>query len=438
MSWKNIRLLREVAAMNETELLHQGKYRELSELLLDNYLGNNKRLFERDDLNRRVRILEAHIRDTFSDLRATPGANMQESERETISRAQGFLPTLVPDEEMPVEAIPSETEEDVPVPIYKIRVYPSDPTLEVLNERWKRHEIIVEEFQRGWVWNASQASKLIESFLAGLPVPPVFFYREESGKEIIIDGQQRLKTIAGFFECRLPDGSPFHLRGVSKQWDGRDYNTLNESDKNRFRQAILRVIIVEQVEPGDTTSMYEVFSRLNTGGTALSPQEVRNASCHGPFNDMLKDLNKDDAWRNVFGTKMSDSRMRDIELIARFLALTDSKYYKPMKKFITDFMFRNRQLADNEKYKKLFISTVGAVYEKLGTKPFHIYRGLNAAVFDSVMVAFAGNTDYPADIRARFNRLISMDEYLKTVSAHTTDEDTVRERIRIAKEVLFK
>src|SRR4030042_942682 len=145
--------------MTQIELLQQGKYRELSEILLFDYLGNNKRLFERDELNRRLRILETHIRDVFSDLCITPGANVQDAQKETITRVKdNFLPSLVPDDEMPVEAIPSEEEEDVSVPIYKIRVYPSDPTLEVLNERWKRAEIIVSEFQRGWVWNINQAS----------------------------------------------------------------------------------------------------------------------------------------------------------------------------------------------------------------------------------------------------------------------------------------
>ena len=154
---------------------------------------------------------------------------------------------------------------------------------------------------------------------------------------------------------------------------------------------------------------------------------------------MLKDLNKLDAWRNVFGNTQPDARMRDIELIARFLALDDSTYKKPMKKFISDFMYRHRQLVDkNEKYKQKFTGTITAVYEKLGRKPFHIYRGINAAVFDSVMVAFARNADYPADIRQRFNSLCERDDYKGFISASTTDEDTVRERIRIAQEVLFK
>jgi len=423
--------------MSELDLIQEEKYDELCRILVDDYLGNNKRLFERDELNRRLRVLEAYVRDTYSDLRTAIGSNIQDAQQQSLCRARGFLSTVFSDDEMPVEAVPSEAEDDVSIPIYRIRVYPSDPTLEVLNERWKRREIILTEFQRGWVWSTSQASKLVESFLAGLPVPPVFFYREESGKELIIDGQQRLRTIAGFFEGKLPDGSPFYLKGVSSQWEGKNYNTLNESDRNRFRQAILRVIIVEQIDPSDTSSMYEVFSRLNTGGTALSAQEVRNASCHGPFNDMLRDLNMLGAWRAVFGNASPDPRMRDVELIARFLALNDSTYKKPMKKFITDFMFRRRNLASYDQYRESFTKTIDAVYEKLGAKPFHIFRGLNAAVFDSVMVAFSRHSVHPPDIRGRYNNLIRNADYHETVSSSTTDEDTVRERIRIAEQTLF-
>jgi len=423
--------------MNQTELLEHGEYYALSELILFDYLGNNKSLFERDDINRRLRILEAFIRDTYQDRCATRGASPQDSAA-VLASVREFLPKLVPDEEMPVEAVPSEAEDDVAIPVYRIRVYPSDPTLEVLKAKWENKEIITTEFQRGWVWKAQQASKLVESFLAGLPVPPVFFYREESGKELIIDGQQRLRTIAGFFEKTLPDGTPFYLKGVSAQWEGRNYDTLNETDRNRFKNSILRVIIVEQIDPNDTSSMYEVFSRLNTGGTALSPQEVRNASCHGPFNDLLKDMNELDAWRRVFGTTTPDARMRDIELIARFLALLDANYSKPMKKFITDFMWRRRGGGENRKYSEIFERTIKNVYDKLGAKPFHISRGINAAVYDSVMVAFARNTVVPPDIRTRYNRLIKNEKYLKRVSSSTTDVDTVRERLNIANEALFK
>ena len=117
--------------------------------------------------------------------------------------------------------------------------------------------------------------------------------------------------------------------------------------------------------------------------------------------------------------------------------VASQKRVKETKKFITDFMFRNRHLADNQEYKTSFTRTISAVYEKLGPKPFHIYRGLNAAVFDSVMVAFSKNLDCPPDIRGKYNMLTKREDYWEKVSASTTDEDTVRERIRIALEVLF-
>ncbi|MDO8531832.1 MAG: hypothetical protein Q7T26_06655 [Dehalococcoidia bacterium] len=108
--------------MSHAELLEQGKFHELSELLLFEYLGNNKSLFERDDLNRRVRILETHMRDTYSDRRTSVGARKEDAQTATLTSAQEFLSTLVPNEEMPVEAVPSEAEEDVSVPVFKIRV----------------------------------------------------------------------------------------------------------------------------------------------------------------------------------------------------------------------------------------------------------------------------------------------------------------------------
>ena len=102
-----------------------------------------------------------------------------------------------------VEEIGSELEDqDTGVPLYKIVSYPADLTLEGLHQRWQREEIIIPPFQRGWVWSHTQASRLIESFLLGLPVPSIFMYKEPSTqKQLVIDGQQRLRTIWGTGSC---------------------------------------------------------------------------------------------------------------------------------------------------------------------------------------------------------------------------------------------
>ncbi|MFC2042413.1 DUF262 domain-containing protein [Chloroflexota bacterium] len=231
--------------------------------------------------------------------------------RAIVDYANEALKVIIPESELVIEDIASEDEDaETGVPIYRIGSYPSDPTLEGLKTKREREEIIIPRFQRGWVWSPAQASRLVESFLLGLPVPSIFVYKEVSGKQIVIDGQQRLRTIWGFFDGVLPGGSPFYLRGVDPQWNGKKYENLNETDRIRFRDSILRVVIVEQLDPEDTTSIYHIFERLNTGGTGLTPQEVRNSSYHGPFNGrpvlVLGSNQRKISWRH-FGVKLKST-----------------------------------------------------------------------------------------------------------------------------------
>ena len=339
-----------------------------------------------------------------------------------------------------IESIQSEEEDiETGVPIYKIVSYPSDPTLEGLYTKYQRGEIIIPKYQRGWVWKPTQASRLVESFLLGLPVPAVFVYKESSEKQVIIDGQQRLRTIWGFFEEKLPDGSPFYLRGVDAKWEGKYYSTLSEIERVRFRDSTLRQVIVEQLDPQDKTSIYHIFERLNTGGTGLTPQEVRNCTYHGPFNDLIVELNKESTWRRIFGSDEADARMRDLELIVRFLALFEKgdSYYKPMKQFLNDFMGSNQWNEDLDQYRTIFLDTVKKVHRSLGDKPFNIRRGINVAVFDSIMVAFAESRPVPGDIKRRFEKLIKNPSYDQSVTSGTTAVDTVKNRIKLAREILF-
>ncbi|RLC63494.1 MAG: DUF262 domain-containing protein [Chloroflexi bacterium] len=411
------------------QMLEDNKYYEVALNSLMEYVGENARRFEHDDLERRARILELQLRDW------NKRHDLGEEVRDKIEEA---LRLIVTDEELAVEDIPSEDEDsEVGLPIYKISSYPSDPTLEGLYIKKKRDEFVIPRFQRGWVWSATQASRLIESFLLGLPVPSIFVYKEVTGKQLVIDGQQRLKTIWGYFDGELPDGSPFHLRGVDPQWNGLSYAELKEADKIRFRDSILRVVIVEQVDPKDMTSIYHIFERLNTGGTGLTTQEVRNCSYHGPFNDMLFKLNEYKTWRLIFGLPKPDARMRDLELITRFFALRETEYSKPMKGFLNRFMGRHQWESENDAYERLFKDTVDKVHGALGARPFHIKRGINAAVFDSVMVAFSKNVKIPGNIIERYEKLLSNNTYAETIKAHTTDTDTVKQRLELAEKVLF-
>ena len=339
-----------------------------------------------------------------------------------------------------VEAIPSEEEDnEARVPIYRILSYPADYTLKGLYDKLIEGEISIPNFQRGWVWSHAKASKLIESFLLGLPVPAIFLYREPSKKHLVIDGQQRLRTIRAFFDGELPDGSKFILKDVSLQWEGKCYEDLAESEKLDLRDSVLRSVIVEQLHPEDNSSIYHIFERLNTGGMGLTTQEVRNCVYHGPLNDLVVELNKVPTWRAIFGSDRPDPRMRDIELVVRFLALWkySHEYTRPMKEFLNSFMARHRSEPEKELFQNVFVTTVKKVVESLGARPFHIRRGINAAVFDSVMVAFARSSSVPPDVKDRFQKLIENPSYSEAIASGTTEVDTVKRRISLAQEVLF-
>ena len=354
-----------------------------------------------------------------------------------------------------MESITSEKEDrESDFVVYKINSYPADYTLQGLYDKWNSKEIRIEDFQRGFVWTELQQSKLIESFLLGLPVPNIFFYRDEKNQElVIIDGQQRLRTVFSYFKgihmgsekvFRLKMGKAgSEMKKVNPKWLDKSFEELDRVDQIKLRDSILRAVIVEQIDPEDNTSIVHIFERLNTGGTPLKLQEIRNSLYQGVFNDLLKALNDYEIWRKIIGRPTKDKRMRDIELILRFLALFHEHdgYEKPMKDFLSKFMekYRNDESA-SKRFQMIFRETIDAVYEHLGPKCFRLKdgSGLNVAVLDSVMVAFALNLGkIPSDIKSRYNRLREISNFIDDVSGGTTSKNAVERRISLSIKELF-
>ena len=305
------------------------------------------------------------------------------------------------------------------------------------------------DFQRAFVWKPAQSSKLIESFLVGLPVPPVFVYTErQSQNYLVIDGQQRLKSVFYFLEGYFAgdhggNKRVFRLSGLNQdsRFLGKTFNDLLEPDQRKVKNAVLRSFVVQQLEPDDDTSVYHIFERLNTGGTLLSNQEIRNCVHSGRFVEYLGKLNGDLEWRKILGKPAPDSRKRDIELLVRFFAMQDiSNYQKPMKDFLSKFMKKNQNASAGslEGSEEVFRNTCAQLVESLGEKPFHGRSGVNVAVLDAVMVAFSQNLNcIPVDIKARYETLRSDGGFVTKTRQGTTDVATVRERIEEAKTVLF-
>lgn len=343
--------------------------------------------------------------------------------------------------DLELEEIASEDEDlEIDEAPYEIRTLGADFTLELYSQKIVAGEIRIPEFQRKYVWTVKKASRLIESFLLGLPVPQVFLFQEPDKRDLlVVDGQQRLLAAHFFLRGTLQDETTkFTLKGVKAKWEGKLYSDLDEGDKRRLKNYILRATIFEQIDPSDNKSVYEIFERLNTGGMPLREQEIRNSVNSGTINIFLEKLNAIQSWRNLLGNQLPDRRMKDIELILRVLALVEGwqSYKPPMKDFISEYMAKyvDIDVLEQSRLEKLFESVTKMIADQVGPSAFHLSgKRLNVAVLDSVMTAVAIiGPEKIDDFSRRLEKLKIAEGYPNYVSKATTNDDSVTGRVKMS------
>jgi hypothetical protein len=193
---------------------------------------------------------------------------------------------------------------------------------------------IYPEFQRIFRWTNEQRSRLIESILLGIPLPPIFVSQRHDGVWDVVDGVQRLSTIfqyMGILKGPLGDhvapipliGTPFLPSLQDKQWD--DATTEGQEVRLAIKRTKMDINIV--MKESDERTKYELFMRLNTAGTPLSPQEVRNCLMIMAYPDLYKWINGLSLHPNfVESIALSENAIDEkysMELVLRFATLID-------------------------------------------------------------------------------------------------------------------
>jgi hypothetical protein len=324
---------------------------------------------------------------------------------------------------------------------YAITSYGVDYPIDGLVQRLQDNTIFMPSFQRDYVWKRTEAAEFVESLLLGLPVPGIFMARDSGTQRLlVIDGQQRLKTLRYFFEGAFPDGKTFSINIQDSPYENSTYDSLDDGDKIRLNDTVLHATIVRQDLPEDNqNSIYMLFERLNTGAVILQPQEIRIALYHGELIDTLRNLNLNSYWRTIFGPK--HLRARDEELILRFFALyyRAQVYSSPMKTFLNNYANLNRHLTlqSSSQLTALFESTIKLANDAIGSQAFRPVRALNAAAFDAVMVALArrlekGPITNMEGVRTKYSGLMANLAFKAAIETSTSDPERVRTRIMMA------
>lgn len=344
-----------------------------------------------------------------------------------------------------IENVVDDTEnEESGIVHYNITTYGADFDVEDIVRRLEREEIFIPPFQRSFIWKMTEASKFVESLLLGLPVPAIFLAKDQdTNKLLVIDGQQRLKTLQFFYDGIFKPSKDekahkiFKLTKIKSQFENRTYKTLEERDRRTLDNSIIHAFVVKQDLPrGESSSIYHIYERLNNGGRILTPQEIRCAIYHGKLIDFIHKLNQNVQWREIYGK--NNSRLKDEELILRFFALFSfyKEYKAPMKDFINSFAEKYKDLSDKQGdfYSHLFVETIKTIFDSIGKKAFRIGKALNAAIFDSVAVGVAkrierGPIKSKTEIKKAYEILLKDSAFIGAVSQSTASEALVAQRI---------
>ncbi len=253
------------------------------------------------------------------------------------------------------------------------------------------------EYQRRYRWNDIRQSKLIESFLMNVPVPPIFLNEDEIGMYSVIDGKQRLISIHKF----LTDDLKLKGLEVFAKLNGKFYSNLQQKVQKIIKtRAILRAIIV--LRQSDDDIKFEVFQRLNTGGVRLNAQEIRNSAYPGPLNDLIVKLSKKTTFQKLLGVLIKEEstiyqEMKDVEFVLRFFTFVENPSYfsGDISQKMSEYMCKNQRMDSTklENLKSKFNSTIKIVEKLFGDGAFKRWRSgtqtwkkkITAPLFDAVM-----------------------------------------------------
>jgi hypothetical protein len=331
----------------------------------------------------------------------------------------------------------------------------------------KRYIILNPDYQRNHRWNNSTSSKLIESLILNIPIPLIYISQDISADDEIeeqdtprfsvIDGQQRLTAIYNFFK------NNFRLENleVLHELNGYMYKDLPSFLIRRLEERMIRCLRIDSTL--DRQIKYDIFERLNSGAVQLGAQELRNATCSGPFNTLIKELSKNQTFIKIcLLSPKIDSKTQNInenprvkkmeneELVLRYFAISyesnHMNYNDKMNKYLTKKMEEFNTLPEEklEDMRRNFEEKMIQISETFTKYPFAKYTfdaktgrkkiksRFNAAIFDVVCTLVNKSIDLSEDQKEKYFSLFKNPDFISATEGSVTDINKVKGRINLA------
>lgn len=318
-----------------------------------------------------------------------------------------------------------------------------------LVENFNKEEFYIPlEYQRNFVWKERHSCFFIESVLIGLPIPYMFFSDSDDGRVEIVDGAQRMSTLARFVNNEL------RLKGLEilTEANGMLFSDFQPEIQRRFLNSSFRVVFLEE---GTTVQVrQEIFKRINSSGMKLKPQEVRRGSLEGAFKELVNELVLNQDFNMLVPRSIdSENRYEGAELITRFFAYSDAypefeKYNGYVAKFLDRYTEdMNKKLSVNAElvgeYKERFANMISYAKEALGEQGFRKDVGGKStphARFEALSVGIAVAQMKKNDLQiSDMREWINCEEFSQMVKSDAANVKTkLKKRISYVVDKLLK
>jgi hypothetical protein len=345
---------------------------------------------------------------------------------------------------------------------------------------YKNDELIIRpEYQRLFRWSEVQKTALIESILLSIPIPPIFVAEDQNGVWELVDGLQRVSTFISFFgelkgsgwkidhqeeginleeeeieeeniegteEGKTINKWTLQEGGLVKSLEGFNVDSLPTNLKINLKRAVCRVEILRG--ESSTSMKYELFKRLNSGGSKLTPQEIRNAIYRGVdprFNELLLKISQSDVFVSL--TQLSRGKLNELydqELVLRFFAFyrNAENVNENMEKFLNNFMEATVQDADfnYDAYESLIMRILKLINQLGDAKIFRNESNLFVpAYFEGILIGVAQNIDKYTEklelLNLKITQLKSDVDFKRYSGSASNSRSRIRNRLKRVDEI---
>ncbi|MCI5210574.1 MAG: DUF262 domain-containing protein [Candidatus Electrothrix sp. ATG2] len=375
------------------------------------------------------------------------------------------------DAELKEKLSPEESDTGEVYPDAVVNIVPESASVFQLKRKFDKNPPLIKldpDFQRYSVWTLRQKSELIESILMGIPLPLIYVKEDDKGVYIIVDGRQRLTTLFQFMnhEFALSDLKVLNVNGFffsEETENGEKFKKyLTQAQQSKIEDCPLTLHVIKP--PTQDRITFDLFDRVNRGGTRLNNQEMRNAIYQGHATKLLKELAELSSFKEATEHAVKPERMKDQYLILRLIAfylwrkkklIAVKKKGFPIVEYRSDLeeFLGKAMLFLNDQAGKKFCSEFPALFDEgmkacvniLGTGCFRLpkkskRRPINMALFEAVGYLIIELIHLPKEkykaIKDAFKELLFCPDFIRSTTYIVDSNVSINKRFELVENII--